>query len=314
MLENLPRFGSIQYALDQFEEKWGMRPTKNAVYQWAWKAGVHIGSSLDKEPARATRTIRWKREPELMQWMRDHDKGQPLPNLCIEFEAAHGFKLARTQASLWRMAYGDISRPGRNTTALEKPLGTRRRSKCGVLVKVREKPTKAGSKDNWEYEHHIAYEEAYGPIPEGAQVVFLDGDIDNVDPVNLYAVPNWAKAIVNGIGYHDRESMEYAMAQATLKRAIKDANMRPQVCKICGKTFEPWGRDAKSPKQTCRECLDAGRKYVSKGDHGDGICAVCGEPFKKSRRQQRRCHLCIEAKPLWDVKKQLVHYERTGLR
>lgn len=316
MLELMPYCGNINYALDKFEAKWGYRPTRNAVYQWAYRhePTVVIGSALEKSPNRAQRKIYWGREPKLMEWMRQNDKGQPIPNVCQEFERDNGFRISRTQVTQWRMAYGNFSRPGRDLSKLKKPVGTRRRTKGGWLVKVRENTVVPGSKDNWEYEHHIAYRKAYGEIPEGCQVLFIDGDTDNSDPANLYAVPKKKMGVINNIGWTDRESLEFALAQAELTSAIQDAYMLPQVCRICGKEFKPWVRGVKQPKKTCKECLDKGRKYMGKTVCGTAICAVCGEEFSQHRSSDRRCGACVAARPSHCVEAHAAYFKRNGHR
>lgn len=307
MTERIPMCGSIEYALDMFEQEWGHRPTKNSVYQWSHKAGKHFGSDLPKErDTMATRRIMWKSEPELMQWMREHDHGQPVSNLRADFKRDNGFDITRSQIGIWRQSYGNPSRrPRYYLDSKRKPIGTRRATKGGVLVKVREMADKPGSKDCWEYEHHIAWRKAYGDIPEGHQLMFLDGDPTNSDIDNLFCISKKQIPIINQIGWHDRETLEFALAQATLKTAIQDAYMHEQTCGVCGRKFKPWVRGKRSASQTCKECLDAGKK--ARGERkpkGEAVCAVCGKPFTKYAKRQVRCRECIDACPRHGAKQQ----------
>lgn len=317
MLERIERCGSIGYALDIFEAEFGHRPTKNAVYQWAHKAGKHIGAQLPRERnTLAQRRITWKSEPELMAWMHEHDVGQPVANLRADFQEAHGFDITRSQIGVWRMAYSTKSRePRHRVTKRQRPLGSRRTTKGGILVKVRELPEKPGTRDNWEYEHHIAWREAYGEIPEGHQLIFIDKDPTNSSLDNLFCIDKKVIPVANNIGWHDRESLEFAIAQATLKTAIQDTYMREQVCKVCGKRFEPWQRGKKRAPVTCRECLDAGKKWTGeKTPKGEAVCAVCGSAFTKYTNHQVRCQACIAARPKHSAKMHVSIFEHQGVR
>lgn len=314
IMEMLPNISEINYALDKFEEEFGERPSKNAVYQWAWVRGIHIGSNVKKEPQRAERRIYWKKEPELFAWMMEHDKQQPIPHLCDEFEEEFGFRISRSQVSIFRSQYGTTSRRSHGGGKERKPLGFKRATKGGTLVKVREQATVGGTKDNWEYEHHIVYKEAFGEIPEGHQIVFIDHDRTNCVPSNLYAIPKTKMALVNQIGWKDRETLEFALALAGMKTAIKDAQMRPQTCKVCGKTFKPWNRASDKAQMTCKECLNKGSKHITRTPKGNGVCAVCGDVFTKHKSTDKRCTACVKAKPSWATDKHAVHYRRTGER
>lgn len=315
MLSLLPSCGSISYALDRFADKWGYRPTKNAVYGWAWNANVHIGSELCAQ-RKATRRIQWKHEPELMQWMLEHDKGQPVANVCADFERDNGFPLSSSQVTQFRMAHGRKGRLRRHGNDNRKvPLGTRRKDKNGWIVKVCADPDKPGSKDNWVRLNRIVYAEAYGEPPEGHQVVYIDRNPDNCTPENLMAIPKEIMAIVNNIGWSSREELENTVARALLIRATIDAEESVATCKVCGKSFQPQRRSYKRPPATCPDCLAEGRKY--KGVHtvkGAANCIVCGAVFEFTRKNQSRCPACIAARPKWAADKHRTHYELTGER
>ena len=65
------------------------------------------------------------------------------------------------------------------------PIGTEVEMKGGYLiVKVDDKP-KAPKWDNWKMKHHLVWEKANGPVPEGCRVIFKDGDPSNCDLSNL---------------------------------------------------------------------------------------------------------------------------------
>lgn len=66
-----------------------------------------------------------------------------------------------------------------NVPANYKPVGTITRRDAYWYIKISEKPAK------WEQLHRVRWEEAYGPIPEGMSLMFLDGNTLNCDLSNL---------------------------------------------------------------------------------------------------------------------------------
>ena len=133
------------------------------------------------------------------------------------------------------------------------PVGTERVTKDGyVEVKVAE-GLQERPNSNFRLKHHVVYENAYGPIPHGCNVVFADGDKRNFDPDNLVAVPRalWATISHSRMPYYDRESLETCMALATMRQRVYAMRMHPRRCRECGETFEPdWAR-----QRTCNRCL-----------------------------------------------------------
>ncbi len=65
-------------------------------------------------------------------------------------------------------------------------IGTERRKGYfdSVFIQV-----KVAEPNVWRYKHHITWENANGPIPEGFLVDFVDGDSENCDIENLYVRP-----------------------------------------------------------------------------------------------------------------------------
>lgn len=307
--------GTIHDTLDAFEAEFGWRPTKNTVYTAANKMGLRKDLHRQDPRIRDDRAqvrIRWSCEPEMEAWMLEHDVGD-MQATVEGFEAAFGIRLSRGQVNLFRAGHGtqQRKRAGQHRGGRDrKPLGFERETKGGILVKVAPEATVPMSKDNWRLKHHIAYEAAYGPIPEGCQVMAVDGDVRNCDPANLVAVPKRAIGALNqarGEGrlvWHDRDTMLACVAIASLTVAARDAEHRAERrCAVCG---EPFGqadgsRRAKSPSRTCPACLAAGRKAPGKRHARSGPavkrCAVCGCEFAPGIPQQVRCDGCIAAQP-----------------
>ena len=196
----------------------------------------------------------------------------------------------------------------------ERPVGFERVDKHGFTwVKVRDsrvdgiqRQEKGHHNENYRMKHHIVYEQAHGPIPEGCNVVFADRDMTNFDPANLVAVPRdlWAVVKRKGVGYHDAETLAAAVNLARLERKLHAKRCAPRACGSCGSTFSP-----RYPQQrTCDECLAKGLRApkapMELSPKGEGACAVCGAAFTKRRANQRRCEACIAAAPRASVREQ----------
>lgn len=56
---------------------------------------------------------------------------------------------------------------------------------------------KTGEPDKWEYKHRVVYKEKYGEIPPGHNVIFLDGNRQNLNIDNLKLVTKNEDLIMN---------------------------------------------------------------------------------------------------------------------
>ncbi len=72
-----------------------------------------------------------------------------------------------------------------------KPIGYERITKDGYTeVKIKMRPSRAGCGDNFKGKHHIVWEKAYGPVPKGYKITFLDGNKKNCVLENLALITN----------------------------------------------------------------------------------------------------------------------------
>jgi len=317
--------GTINDTLDAFEAEFGWRPHKRTVYVMASRMGLRKELNRQDPRIRTDRAqvrIRWSNEPEMSAWMAEH-AASSFQDVIEGFEAEFGIRLSRGQVNQFRAANGIRNKPGHGGKR-RRPVGSERETKGGILVKVAEEATVPMSKDNWRFKHHIAYEDAYGPIPDGHQVWAVDGDKRNCDPGNLVAVDSRLVGAINQarsdgrFEWHDRETMLACIALAELEVGINDAEHSiERTCGVCGGKFvEPedrrrWGKRT----QTCPDCLARGKR--ARGDRGDKrptVCAVCGETFAREQSNQRRCPECKAAKPRWGVGRHARHFELTGRR
>jgi hypothetical protein len=77
------------------------------------------------------------------------------------------------------------------------PVGTEHEYDGYVYVRQNVRNEKTKAYRWWKLKHHIIWEEANGPIPEGHSIIFADGDTHNFDLDNLICVSRGELAILN---------------------------------------------------------------------------------------------------------------------
>ena len=268
--EHYPRMTSIEQLMDDYEREFGWRPRKTTLYNRAHSMGLRK-LPVTGRGNRCERPVYWSKEPEMLAWMLEHDQGQRTDQLSSQFRERFGFSLSQGQINLFRAGYDrQVRQDGtrRGGRPLQ-PVGTERVSKDGyIVIKVRLRANKPMSKDNWMLKHVWAYQQAYGPVPEGHVVYFADGDKRNFEPENLVAVPRRLVGVMNnlkanGVEWHDRETLQAVMTMAELRieRNNTIASIE-HVCPCCGRTFNNLGRRATNNIYTrvCPDCGSKGRK------------------------------------------------------
>lgn len=280
-----------------FETRFGWAPGLHPLQVWASKRHLRFSRHADAATDRAARIVRWSQEPEMEAWMLENDHGQSTRALSADFETRFGFPLSSPQVALFRSSHGTQTRSSHGGGRAPRPLGSERTGKSGyIMVKVREKPTVPQSKDNWRFKHHLVWEWATGrELPQGWTVLFVNGDIHDFRPANLYALPRRYMARLNGLrpegGWPDRETLDAAVGHCELTSAICDARNHPRRCGVCGEIFAPDPHNRYSNQRTCRKCLDAGRK-TSGHTTEPALCEKCGALYERWMRRQRFCPNC----------------------
>lgn len=262
---------------------------------------------------RCERRVRWSEEPEMEAWMLEHDKGRPAKAVSEDFRAAFGFGLTPVQVTGFRQSHGTTVRAARCCGEWrERPVGSESVGKDGYIkVKVREKAEVPGSKDNWEFKHHLVWKRAHGTdVPEGCDIMFADGDMRNFDPSNLVAAPRRLRARLKAYAYWDAESLEAAIAMCELDSAAINAKSAHRVCRICGRRFsedERRRRTRLGRTACCPDCIrkrawfEPGAQRRLRRPKGRAVCAVCGGTFERTAAGQRRCPGCIDERPKLSV-------------
>lgn len=288
--------------IERFTDEFGWSPKKHALQVWVSKNGLHFG--LPKRASAGSETVRcvrWSQEPEMESWMLEHDRGQTTRELSAAFEIRFGFPLSRSQISLFRSSHGTQVKRSHGGGKPSAPVGAERTNKDGyVKVKVRESPTIPQSKDNWRFKHHLVWEQTSGrELPPGWTVIFINGDIHDFRPENLYALPRAHMAQLNAVrpegGWPDRETLEAAVSLCKLNSAVLDAKNRSRRCAHCGRMFTPDPANRYSGQNTCRQCLDAGHKAPTRRA-GSATCEKYGRTYERWQRRQRFCSDCSTAR------------------
>lgn len=107
-----------------------------------------------------------------------------------------------------------------------KPIGSERVDQDGyILIKVADTGT---WNDRWKVKQRVVWEEAYGPIPKGHVIVFLDGNKQNVRLSNLQMITKSALARMNqnGLFSHHPEATKVGINIAKVHAAIGKAKER----------------------------------------------------------------------------------------
>ena len=81
----------------------------------------------------------------------------------------------------------------------ERPIGDERVDVDGYTYIKVEQPNK------WKLKHRVLYEEKYGTIPKGYNLIFADGNKQNLDLDNLILVSNSELFILNQNGLYKRD-------------------------------------------------------------------------------------------------------------
>jgi hypothetical protein len=103
-----------------------------------------------------------------------------------------------------------------NIPKQHRPVGSERINIDGYIeIKVKE-PNK------WDLKHRVIYRQKYGEIPKGYNVIFLDGNKENLDISNLKVISKHDNLIMNenNLRFNDKELTEsaYLIAQIEKKR------------------------------------------------------------------------------------------------
>lgn len=78
------------------------------------------------------------------------------------------------------------------------PVGTKSKTTEGYhIIKVKDQGTQ---RERWEFLHRYIYRNEIGEIPAGYMVGFKDGNIDNLDPENLFIFTNEENLEINRTG------------------------------------------------------------------------------------------------------------------
>lgn len=167
--------------------------------------------------------------PEEDNWLRENVPNYRYCDLVILFQKQFGRKV--TEYSLRSRACQRLGiQSGRRgfkknmITHNVKPIGYEMTTKHGGYTYVKVNNTGVKSKD-FVAKHRLVYEQTHGEIPKGHIVIFLDGDKQNFESDNLYAVNRWVHRMMCQDGYFtelgSKELTLAAIARYELLYALK---------------------------------------------------------------------------------------------
>lgn len=106
-----------------------------------------------------------------------------------------------------------------NANHNEVPVGTERYHKGYVIVRT-DKQDGLSARRYWKFKHHLIWEEAYGPIPEGHCVIFADGNKLNFDINNLILVTRGELGLMNKEGLYYKGNADATKCGVTLSKLM----------------------------------------------------------------------------------------------
>lgn len=168
------------------------------------------------------------------EWLKEHINDCKWDELTERYNAEFG--KSRTKTALKRHCWGVLHIiserkgyfPKGNVPHNINDIGAEMWENGYLWVKVNNIKGKHGShhayRQNWKQKHIVIWEEAHGKLPEGKQIVFLDGDRTNFDLDNLYCVDLRIMAVMNRNKWFtdNRENTLTAIKWCELHFALKD--------------------------------------------------------------------------------------------
>lgn len=183
---------------------------------------------------------------EQEQWLRDNFyTAQSYQDLAERFNKAFGTSRSRGQISdkcSKRMKLNGMHNTSKYGVKPKEqlPVGTIRKSQVGTYIKVLKIPPGAcftGYKEPWWMPlQKKLYTDAYGSIPDGYMVCFLDCNPENFSLDNLYPITRQisARLSANGWWSNNPEITKTAIKWCELQGAIKSALTTDSITTPCG--------------------------------------------------------------------------------
>lgn len=192
---------SITELVKQFNDTFNCDYTKSAV--WHKLNRIIEGGIVRDEHTMITRT-KWT--TEMIDWLKTHYEDDSYNRLAIEINKTFNVKVTGSsiehkinrlglKKSKEAIKRGILPNNGCFKKGCipitKKPIGYERKQPNGVTwIKVAE-PNVFRAK------HRVIYEQHHGPVPEGMNVIFADGDKCNFNINNLILVSNAELAVMN---------------------------------------------------------------------------------------------------------------------
>ncbi|TQI68988.1 HNH endonuclease signature motif containing protein [Clostridium sp. KNHs216] len=133
------------------------------------------------------------------EFLRKNIANNSYTELKNKFNAEFGLNLTKAAIEhICKRTGIDHGHPGatfakgeRNPFSPTLPIGSEMVSAGKVYIKIANNLVPAGKSRirNWVQKNRYVYEQAHEELPDGYQIIALDGNKRNFDPSNLYAVP-----------------------------------------------------------------------------------------------------------------------------
>lgn len=202
---------------DKFNEKFGTNITKEAI-----RRKIARGFYVSRIP---------KYTQEQENFLREQSQIYSLTKVKTDFKEKFGIEITKQAITdRCRRVYHTAPTQASNKVDYnrdwcEREVGAESEKDGLIVVKFDNNP--GGKRNNWEYKHHLVWEQHYGPVPKGYRVLFLDGDNRNFDIENLACVPLKYVCVManNGWKFQSPELTESAIKYCELFYALRSENI-----------------------------------------------------------------------------------------
>lgn len=173
-------------------------------------------------------TERTEFTPEEDNWLKEVMPNHLYRDVCKMFEQKFGKKLTKKQLDGHNYNVLKVSNSNKGNKKFRadkfEPIGYEVQYPNGyTYVKVSDT---GNQKADYKSKQYVEYEKHYGPVPENCIVIFLDGDKNNFDADNLYALDKRLSCVLNKRGLRtdcNRDLTLAAIKTWELHYAVKDA-------------------------------------------------------------------------------------------
>ncbi|MGP5103647.1 HNH endonuclease signature motif containing protein [Psychrobacter celer] len=199
----------------RFNAKFGTKATTQTMNAYCRNRKLKSNSTGRFDIGGFNREGAHKYTAEQREFIKNNQAFITRKELVERFNKRFGAKLTKNQI-VWYCQVHRLRRYNNANPGSYVPIGTiHKGGRKQLHIKVCD--------GGWMPLHRYNYIKAYGPIPEGHTIRFIDGDSFNCEPENLLAVPRFAQGAINATKTYKTDNAEVnkaTMLTAALNTAV----------------------------------------------------------------------------------------------